>query len=661
MNRRKHKHWLRSIVCCASLCSAFAQDVRAVDTVWTGATSNNFFTAGNWTAGAPGSVNDLAIMEGGNNLPAIIAANVGTVSLGAIQIGVNNDGGTVVQNGGTLIINGDAIGQETVIGGSASADATFIMNNDSVILYDEPIVSGGTGLDTDGTGKDFDIGKSVPDGSEGRLEMHNNSILRISDDLKISDGGGGNGSVLMDGNAQMTVGSGISVAGVSSLTIAGNALLAIGNSAAPGDSQRGRTNEGYLTLSTGSAEESIVDVRDNGKIYARTLQQRGGVSMVSLRNQGQFHVFDVFEHAAPALGTATVVGSAQGPQRTSHLSSTESADTLIQLYDQSVFTVDSALEDSSWSGLAVSGGDNRGANAPGGITTIEINQEAKFAIQQDLHLTLGTGATAESTLKIRGADAEVSVGGDLRLALNEVGDPNPGKATLAAVLTGPTHSTISVGGAARIGNGSLLVEFDGYTPRGGESYQLISAGSIDGNAFREVTLPALPQGLTWNLQIDAKTVHLRVSLPGDFNSNGQLDAADIDLLSQQVRAATNPPAYDLNGDNQVNDLDRTVWVNDLKRTYLGDSNLDGEFNTTDFVSVFQAGQYEDNVVGNSGWATGDWNGDAEFNTTDFVAAFQAGGYEQGPRPAVDAVPEPAASLLIGAGLLALGMRRKQST
>ncbi len=659
MIRRKHKNWLRSIACSSALWSLCVAHAQAVDTTWTGATSNNFFTAGNWTSGAPGSVNDLAIIEGGNNLPATIAANIGTVSLGAIQIGVNNDGGSIVQNGGTLIINGEAIGQETVIGGSASADATLIMNNDAVILYDTPIVAGGAGFDTDGTGKDFDIGKSVPDGSRGRLEMHNNSILRISDDLKISDGGGGNGSVLMDGNAQMTVGSGISVAGVSSLTVGGSALLAIGNSAAPGDSQNGRTNEGYLTLSTGGAEEAIVDIRDSGRIYTRTLQQRGGVSMMTLRNQSQFHVFDVFEHAAPALGTATVDGSAQGPQRSSHLSATESADTLIQLYDQSVFTVDSALEDAAWSGLAVSGGDNRGGNTAGGITTIEINQQSKFAIQQDLHLTLGTGTTAESTLKIRGGAADVSVGGDLRMALNEVGDANPGKATLAAVLTGPTHTTINVGGAARIANGNLLVEFDGYTPTGGESYQLISAGSIDGNAFREVTLPNLPQGLTWNLQVDAKTVNLRISLPGDFNSNGQLDAADIDLLSAQVRAATNPPAYDLNGDALVNDLDRNVWVNDRKRTYLGDANLDGEFNTSDFVSVFQAGQYEDNVVGNSGWATGDWNGDAEFNTTDFVAAFQAGGYEQGPRPAVAAVPEPATSLLVLSGLLGLPWRRKR--
>ena len=65
----------------------------------------------------------------------------------------------------------------------------------------------------------------------------------------------------------------------------------------------------------------------------------------------------------------------------------------------------------------------------------------------------------------------------------------------------------------------------------------------------------------------------------------------------------------MNNDNLVNGDDRQVWVEDLRTTYFGDSNLDGEFNSSDFVVVFNAGQYEDGVDGNSTWASGDWNGD----------------------------------------------------
>ena len=91
---------------------------------------------------------------------------------------------------------------------------------------------------------------------------------------------------------------------------------------------------------------------------------------------------------------------------------------------------------------------------------------------------------------------------------------------------------------------------------------------------------------------------------------------------------------------------------------MGDSNLDGEFNSSDFVTVFSAGEYEDELAGNSTWATGDWNGDKDFNSSDFVAAFSDGGYEKGPR-AVAAVPEPSGMIMFLACLAALPVLRRR--
>ena len=118
-------------------------------------------------------------------------------------------------------------------------------------------------------------------------------------------------------------------------------------------------------------------------------------------------------------------------------------------------------------------------------------------------------------------------------------------------------------------------------------------------------------------------------LRGDFNGSGAYDAEDIDMLSAEVRGNLNPPAYDLNGDSLVNDDDRGEWVDVLAMTYMGDANLDGQFDSGDFVTVLTAGQYEDGIAGNSGWATGDWNGDTEFDSSDLVTALTAGGYETG--------------------------------
>jgi hypothetical protein len=150
-----------------------------------------------------------------------------------------------------------------------------------------------------------------------------------------------------------------------------------------------------------------------------------------------------------------------------------------------------------------------------------------------------------------------------------------------------------------------------------------------------------------------------VSLPGDFDRNGVLDAADIDSLTAEVRAGTNNLAFDVTGDNLVNGADRTEWINVLKFTWLGDSNLDGEFNSSDFVRVFTAAEYEDAIVGNSTWATGDWNGDGDFSSGDFVAAFTSAGFEQGPRTAAAAVPEPSCGLMLAFGILPIGMLRRR--
>lgn len=145
------------------------------------------------------------------------------------------------------------------------------------------------------------------------------------------------------------------------------------------------------------------------------------------------------------------------------------------------------------------------------------------------------------------------------------------------------------------------------------------------------------------------------SVPGDFNEDGILDAVDLDL--QAAAFGGNNADFDLNSDNKVNFADRLVWVNDLKNTWIGDSNLDGKFDSTDFVLVLTAGRYD--TFFPAGWTEGDWDGNRLFNSGDFVAALQAGGYDQGPRAAVAAVPEPSSLMLIAFGLMALVLGRRR--
>jgi hypothetical protein len=122
----------------------------------------------------------------------------------------------------------------------------------------------------------------------------------------------------------------------------------------------------------------------------------------------------------------------------------------------------------------------------------------------------------------------------------------------------------------------------------------------------------------------------QIDSAGDLNADGRLDAMDIDLICAALLSQDPPDSrFDLNGDQVVDHQDHTHLVRSNMRTSFGDANVDGVFDSSDLVLVFQSGEYEDDQQGNSGWADGDWNCDGDFNSTDIVWAFQQGGYVKG--------------------------------
>ncbi len=130
-------------------------------------------------------------------------------------------------------------------------------------------------------------------------------------------------------------------------------------------------------------------------------------------------------------------------------------------------------------------------------------------------------------------------------------------------------------------------------------------------------------------------IRFQTGLVGDYNGNGQIDAGDLDV--QATGISENNLTFDLDADGDVDIDDRFHWVRTVQQSWIGDSNFDGEFSSSDFVAVFGIGKYETGAPAT--YAEGDWNGDLLFDSGDFVVAFQDGGFEQGARPLV-AVPEP---------------------
>jgi hypothetical protein len=203
------------------------------------------------------------------------------------------------------------------------------------------------------------------------------------------------------------------------------------------------------------------------------------------------------------------------------------------------------------------------------------------------------------------------------------------------------------------------IDAAGYDPVA-HAFPALQGEVVGPFAAIDTSLAPLAQGLSWEVQYTTELIVLSVTgtagLIGDFNQDGVLDASDIDDLTTQSASGTNPPAYDLNADNLVNETDVDTWIVDLFNSWVGDANLDNEFNSSDLVAVLASGTYEADVA--SVWSTGDFNGDGRTNSSDLVAALAGGGYEAGPRAAVHAVPEPATAVLLLLPALLLLTRRR---
>ena len=70
----------------------------------------------------------------------------------------------------------------------------------------------------------------------------------------------------------------------------------------------------------------------------------------------------------------------------------------------------------------------------------------------------------------------------------------------------------------------------------------------------------------------------------------------------------------------------TLTITIEGRGMVGDVNADGKFNSSDLLTVFQSGEYEDDIALNSTFEEGDWNGDGDFDSNDLVLALQKGTY-----------------------------------
>ena len=153
-------------------------------------------------------------------------------------------------------------------------------------------------------------------------------------------------------------------------------------------------------------------------------------------------------------------------------------------------------------------------------------------------------------------------------------------------------------------------------------------------------------------------------IQGDFDMDGALTVADINLLTAQI-AGDSPDdlAFDLSNDGVVDIMDRDKWLSDAATNnkfgepYLvGDSNLDGTVDATDLNTL--ALNWRQDVAE---WSGGDYTANGVVDSGDLNALALNWRKSIPMASAVSAsVPEPSTWLLAVIGIALVWKRRRRN-
>jgi T5SS/PEP-CTERM-associated repeat protein len=170
-----------------------ASPVAAQAQSWTGATSTDWFTAGNWSGGVP-ATNSSPTIDSTNPGGQGAVVNAATNALTQLNLGVNAQGLLTITTGGSILMNYGVLGANAGSTGTAIVTGTGAWNNNN------DLVVGGNGNNTPG--------------GTGIFTVKGGGTVNVIDDTVISASSGAVGTVTVD-----------STGGASSWTNTNNMLI----------------------------------------------------------------------------------------------------------------------------------------------------------------------------------------------------------------------------------------------------------------------------------------------------------------------------------------------------------------------------------------------------------------------------------------------------
>jgi T5SS/PEP-CTERM-associated repeat protein len=418
---------------------------------------------------------------------------------------------------------------------------------------------------------------SVGENSVGTLAVQNGGAVSSAE---------GNIGRLTSGSGTATVtgaGSQWTNSGDLNVGVSGNGSLVVQNGGTVASST------GQIGRGIGGIGSATVDGLDsNWTISDLLLVGRFGNGNLTIRNRGRVSSsFARIGNSAGSTGAVIVDGVGSAWANTNDISVGENSVGTLTIRNGGA--VSSAVGNigrlSSGSGMATVDGAGSNWTMTGelnvgheGTGTLSVKNSGVVSAAGGVFVsplsTLTGDGTIVGNLTNNGSIAPGNSLGTLHLTGDYSQGLASGTAELQIELASPTNfDRLDVTGNVMLGGGTLEVSLTGgYVPGVAESFDILDwTGTLSG-AFTTLQLPTLAPGSTWDTSQLYTTGVLSVigpGLPGDYNKNGVVDAADYAVWRHSVGQAGAGLAADGNGDNLIDGGDYVVWHAHFGLTAVG--------------------------------------------------------------------------------------------
>jgi fibronectin-binding autotransporter adhesin len=134
---------------------------------------------------------------------------------------------------------------------------------------------------------------------------------------------------------------------------------------------------------------------------------------------------------------------------------------------------------------------------------------------------------------------------------------------LAGTTVGTQYDRLVINGDLQLGGALQVALTGGFSPSVGQSFDILNWTTLNGT-FSSVSLPALPAGKAWDTSLLYTSGVISVSVgnvPGDFDSDGDVDGADFVAwqTSFPIASGATPAQGDADADGDVDGADFVVW------------------------------------------------------------------------------------------------------